>query len=326
VRAAIIGAALGDAVGVQAEGDDPYTVQDRNPGGLKYPYKGSYRGYAPNDWSDTTDFMVLVMRSLREYITGKTDTPAVDFAKRAVSWQQSGFPELGDTGGVGAESVVLRALAVPNFARDPAAAAVAVRGSKADNGAMVRSVALAATVAPDEWALLYCRATHSDDRCCAAAVMYATLLSTLALGAPLEPTLPVAAVARGREELLTAIRKTDYMKRLTETKKLEELGLGERDNRSFTLKTAAVALWTYRQILRTPAGKRDASLFRAVVAAVAAQGGDASANASVAGAVLGAALGPACLPPDWLAAAPHRAWLEAEIDGYARAVATTYQN
>ena len=114
------------------------------------------------------------------------------------------------------------------------------------------------------------------------------------------------------------------MRRLTNSRALADLGLDERDNRSYTLKTLAVAMWALRQLVKVPAGDANAAFFKSVVASVAAQGGDASANAAVAGAVVGAALGHQRLPQDWLAALPHRAWLMKEIAAFVQAAELTW--
>lgn len=326
---AILGAALGDALGLQVEGDDTETVGDRHPGGeLDLPYKGAFKGHPPNDWTDATDFTVLVMRALGAYFDSKTEEPASDFAVRAVQWHRTGFAELGDTGGICPEGVVVRAMAHAGFAKDPAEAARAVKGPKADNGALIRTAACAFTAAPSDWATLFCEATHADERCAATTLMLTLLLNALCripATAAIPPTTAVDPIAQGRSLLTDGARKTDYMQRLTNTKRLEDLKLGERENRSYTLKTCAVAMWAYRQLVKTPAAKRTADFFKTIVRAVAAQGGDASANAAVAGAVLGAALGGANLPEDWLAALPHGKWLTAEVKTFLTSAAPTWE-
>ena len=84
-------------------------------------------------------------------------------------------------------------------------------------------------------------------------------------------------------------------------------------------------MWAFRQLDKTPASGRDADFFRTTVRAVAAQGGDASANAAVAGAVLGAVLGAASLPEDWLSALPNSKWLAAEVETFLSSAAPTWE-
>jgi ADP-ribosyl-[dinitrogen reductase] hydrolase len=325
---AIFGAALGDALGLQVEGSDAETIAERHSGGagIDLPYRGAFKGYPANDWTDATDFAVLVMRTLGAYFTGKTEDPARDFAMRAVQWHRAGFAELGDTAGVCPEGVVVRAMAQAGFLKDPGGAARAVKGPKADNGALIRTVACAFTAAPADWAALFCETTHADKQCVATAVMLTHLVGALSrapASAPIPVVAAIAAAARGRDVLPEGAQKDDYMRRLTNTGRLEALGLGEREHRSHTLKTCAAAMWAFRRLARA-AVPRDARFFKRTVRAVVAQGGDASANGAVVGAVLGAALGRANLPEDWLAALPHRDWLAAEVEAFLAAAAPTW--
>jgi len=335
---AFLGAAIADAAGHQVEGDDAARVAERCPAGVDLPYRGSYKGYAPCDWSDATDSAVLVMRALGAYFAGKTNDPCRDFAARLAQWRRSGFPELGDTGGLTPESVVLRALAQPAFASDPRGAARAIRGPKADNGALFRTIACAFTAAPAEWAITLCETTHADERCAASAVALTLLLGALIdvpAGAPVPPTLIAVPAAAGRELIpeqpagegapAPYSRRRDYMARLIGTKALRELALDDREHRSYTLKTLGCAVWAFRQLVKTPAAQRDETFFINAIRQVAAQGGDASANAMVVGAVLGAALGPENLPAAWLEALPHREWLEKEVESYLAAAVPTWE-
>ena len=202
---------------------------------------------------------------------------------------------------------------------DPAAAARAVTGPKADNGALARTAACAFTAAPAEWAALFCEATHADERCAATTHMLTMLLNALCripVAAAVPASAAIAPIAQGRDRITDSTRKADYMRRMTNTKRLEDLMLGERENQSYTLKTCAAAMWTFRQLVKTPPANRNAAFFKETICAIAAQGGNASANAAIAGAVLGAAVGFDRLPRDWRDALPHGQWLSAEIEAF----------
>lgn len=325
---AFLGLAVGDALGLQVEGDDPDMIADRHPNGLGYPYKGSFKGYAPNDWTDATDFTVLVMRTLTAYFTSKTDEPASDFALRATTWHKTGFPELGDTCGLSPEGVVVRAMSQQGFAREPTEAARAVKGPKAENGALIRTLACAFTAAPADWARLFCEATHADDRCAASTLMFTSLVNRLSRfpdKAVIDGGAAVDAITAGRDLIRDPARRSDYLKRLTDTKRLADLKLGDREHRSYTLKTLACAMWAFRQVVKTPPSKRDAAFFKTTLATLAKQGGDASANCAVAGAVLGAVLGHKRLPDEWLKALPHHDWLTKEVAAFLAAAAATWE-
>ncbi len=328
VYGAILGQALGDAFGLQVEGNDSFTIADRYPDGLQYPYKGSYKGYAPNDWTDATDCTVLIMRSLAAYFTGATDKPAHQFAHLAASWFKQGFPELGDVAGLTPEAVVLRAINQGSaFLNDPIGTATALKGPKADNGALIRAIPCVFTIVPEDWARLFCDATHSDDRCAAANLMFVKLAHQLVLhpGGPIDPRLAVDPIRLGGELIADPARKADYLHRLTNTKRIADLDLGGRDNRSYVFKTLCCAMWAFRQLVVTPPSRRDAKFFREAITTVAMQGGDASANCAVVGAILGSAIGRQNLPDDWIRGLPYGAWLEIEISKFVQAAGPTWR-
>lgn len=325
---AFLGGALGDALGLQVEGDDAITISERHPQGLTYPYKGAFRGYTSGDWTDATDTAVLVARSMGAYFDGKVDEPVVDFARRLVRWHKGGFPELGDVAGIGPEGVVLRAMAQPGFTDTPVEAARAVIGPKADNGALLRTTACAFTAAPVEWALAFGEATHADPRALAATSAYTLLINRLAqlpAGADIPASIIVQPAAAGRDRIKEPARKDDFMARLTETKTLAALELDSRDQRSYAVRTLACAVWALRRLIRTPAAQRDTAFFKATISEVAAAGGDASANAAVVGTILGTALGAGQLPADWLAALPNHEWLRDEVAKFIASAATTWE-
>jgi ADP-ribosylglycohydrolase len=113
---------------------------------------------------------------------------------------------------------------------------------------------------------------------------------------------------------LTAAQRSEFMDWATRSSRLAALELDSRDARCYTLKTFACAVWAFRRLYAAPV--RDSALFRATLTTLVMEGGDADTNAAVAGACLGACLGYARLPADWLAALPHREWLEREVDAW----------
>jgi ADP-ribosylglycohydrolase len=158
--------------------------------------------------------------------------------------------------------------------------------------------------------------------------MLTLLLNTLSRvpeNSVIEAQIALGPVAAGRDLITDSFRRADYLKRLTETKRLSDLKLGERDGRSYVLKTLACAMWALRQLVKTAPSKRDAGFFKATLVSLAAQGGDASANCAVAGAVLGAAIGHARLPQEWLKALPNHEWLAKEVATFLAAAAPSWE-
>lgn len=338
ILGAILGAALGDAVGLQTEGRDAESARERYPSGLGYPYSEGLKGFPPNAWSDVTEQTIIVLQTLTAYFAAETEDPARHLAASLAAWHRTGVSAL-DSGRApdGAErhrpreplrppqhthegprpprripaDTTTRAVALADFLADPSEAARTITGPKADNGAVYRTLACAFTTAPADWALTLAEVTHADERCSASAVMVSCLVHEIARASARPEGLPAGLadmargpVVEGRKAIEGEPRRQEYMKRLTESSSLRQLGLGLRDDQTYTLKAAACAMWAFRQLVRTPPARRDSELFRAAISELAMQGGSSCANCAVAGGVLGAALGVGGLPEDWLRALP----------------------
>lgn len=351
ILGAIVGAALGDAVGLQTDGRDAETVRERFSGGVSYPYSERVRGFPPLGWSDVTEQAILVMQTLTAYFASETDSPTLDLGRRLARWQKTGESAL-DSARAPVSSAhrpgaplrpaeithdgakpprripadtTTRAIAQKDFLDDPIGAARSVTGPKADNGALYRSIACAFTSSPAEWAITFAEVTHADERCGASAVMLAGLVHNLSRAAS-EPSGSAAQLAREASEPVSAGRavispdspgrRHEFMRRLTESSSLKQLGLGQRDDQAYTLLTLACAMWAFRQLVRTPPAKRDSALFQTTITELASQGGSACANCSVAGCVLGAVLGYDALPLDWVEDLPLCAELVQEVDRF----------
>lgn len=171
----IYGHALGDAVGLQSEfkmSDDDMKIE--------FPYSRPIRDYPKCDWTDDTDHVILVMQSL---IANNMKYDERDFAKRLKCWADNGFPELGDTTGLGLGGTTNMVIIHPEFLSDPKAAAtdVWIKAGKriAPNGSLMRTsiidtfpklgdvIDLAADLS---------RATHADPRCIASCVFQSVVI------------------------------------------------------------------------------------------------------------------------------------------------------
>ena len=313
VFGAIFGCALGDALGLPAEGAEKAILADRYPQGLALPHKTPVRGFPLNDWTDDTDNTVLVMRALGAHARGETDFPAGDFAARLVDWFGHGFPELGDTAGQGCGNMTWRVLKRGDFVADPFGAARAIIGPKAGNGALMRTAPCAFTDDPAGWAEYMCLTTHSDPRCVATCVAQSLLIRELA-AVPADGKVSPDCLRRALEPAVAPLGpgpRHEAMSWAARSTKLASIEIGARDARGYTLRSFACSVWAFRQLLKAP--RRDAALFKALMTQIVMEGGDADTNAAIAGAVLGAAIGYRALPQDWLDALPNRAWLWEEV-------------
>lgn len=182
----IYGHALGDAVGLQSE----FKVANAETG-IKFPYDRPIRDYPLCDWTDDTDHLILVMQSL---IANKMKFNARDFAKRLKDWSCSGFPELGDTTGLGLGGTTNMVIIHPKFLEDPMKAATEVwtnAGRRiAPNGSLMRTSIIGTISLTDNpcmgcdncirsMAEALCKVTHADPRCIAACVFQSLAINKL---------------------------------------------------------------------------------------------------------------------------------------------------
>lgn len=321
VKGAIYGQAIGEALGVQTEGNDNYHIVHTQfaEKKLDLPYSGTFKGNQTNDWSDATDNAVLVMRSLVSYFGGETEDPAADLALRINNWKRGGFLELGDTKGACIEGIISRASAAANWLINPVEAAKTLKGYLATNGAMIRVAPCAVTINPAGWAIAYSEVTHADEHSQAAAVFMATLLGDLCRGKVATPALVCNAAGEARNVVAAEEKKKSLMEAITKTKKLADLKLDDRESQTYASKTLGAAVWAYRQLVATPEDGRTPEFFKKVITEIVLRGGDSSSNAAMAGAILGASMGTEKLPKDWFESLPNREWLKNETENFLEA-------
>jgi ADP-ribosylglycohydrolase len=101
IRGMIYGQALGDAVGLTTE----FKFKRDRPS-TKFPYKDSIRRFPVCDWTDDTDHMILLLETILESDHDFRESPISDkdynrFAIKLKDWSRTGFPDLGDTCGMG---------------------------------------------------------------------------------------------------------------------------------------------------------------------------------------------------------------------------------
>jgi ADP-ribosylglycohydrolase len=309
VKGCIFGCALGDALGLPAEGITKEILAERYPAGITLPHQHATRGFPLNDFSDDTDQTVLIMRAL-----AGTDDAAIRFARGLKQWYAQGFPELGDTFGMGCGGMTWRVLKRDEFASDPFAAASSIVGPRSGNGALMRTAPCAFMADAAGWARHICATTHCDplaEATCAAQCLLIRGLSEVPTGAKPSKELLRSAIVAAIEPLSAAQRR-EFLEWAERSLDLSALELDSRDARGYTLKSFACSIWAFRHIYSAHIER--ASLFRTVITHIVMAGGDADTNAAIAGACLGAYLGYSQLPQDWIESLPHYQWLEREID------------
>ncbi|XP_070558794.1 ADP-ribosyl-[dinitrogen reductase] glycohydrolase-like [Ptychodera flava] len=321
----IYGNCIGDAIGLLTE------FMSKEEGNMWYPEeKLEYRlkekvhsvphqrRWKTGDWTDDSDQMILIMRSLVDK-KGKVDV--VDFANKLLNWAKKGFPELGDKGGLGIGSHTNRVLKHKSFLTNPQQAASEVwrdsREQSAPNGAVMRTSVLGIHQFSNINQVItntidICTTTHSDPRCIASCIAVTTAISMMLHGKKhravngdiVHEGIIEDAYHLAKEYLpddddgMRRNKLHEYMNK----RNLSELKLAQPDNIGYTYKCLGAGFWALRQ--------KD---FREALTAIVKEGGDSDTNGAVAGALLGCKVGFKNLPHTWIEGLLHKKWLDEKI-------------
>lgn len=282
-RGALLGLAVGNALGVPVEGWSREEIRRRFPEGVRDLDPGE----RDRPWDDDVAQAIL----LAEAIVERGSLDLHDLAGRLVAWARASGRGMGLL-----TSGVLARLETGTPA-DRAALEAWEESDRtaAGNGAVMRCAPVAVRWRDDPERLIEetrtsALVTHHDPRCAGSAIAF-----TLALGQALrgEPVHPKESAARAREagappevvEAAAAAARADAV---------DDLGLDGSDM-GYTIKAMQVGLWALAR------GARDAAEVEETLVAVVAAGGDTDTNGAVAGAALGATAGTEGIPERWVA-------------------------
>ncbi|XP_052082828.1 ADP-ribosylarginine hydrolase Tri1-like isoform X2 [Mytilus californianus] len=323
--ATIYGQCIGDAIGLLTEflsKDEAKMHYEKVAKKLEYRHKqilcDFHRSrWQEGDWTDDSDQMILIMRSLVD-CGGKVDP--VDFAKKLKTWIQSGFSELGDLVGLGLGLTTMNVTSRPEFLKDPHEVARFVWDKRdrniAPNGAVMRTSIVGIHM---YWTLDdvtknardFAKTTHHDPRCQASTVAVSVAIATMLQGKHKDEKgkfkvkdIIQDAYTYASTCLETDTEKKDLMFYLT-CDDINDLKLDEANKIGYTYKSMGTGFWALKQ-----------DDFRKTITTIMMQGGDADSNACVGGALLGCKLGMSALPESWLTKLLHKDWLDNEIKKY----------
>jgi ADP-ribosyl-[dinitrogen reductase] hydrolase len=274
-RGAILGLAVGDALGAPLEGALSVVAAEAVAAGLEMSGGG---WWAPGEWTDDTALALALAESIAE--RGLLDID--DLARRYIAWA--------NTDGKGIGRTTRSALVGAADAKDACARArahYAAKGLAAGNGTVMRAtpIGLAARTLAEavDAARRDAALTHADP--IAGATSAALCAALLAVRADTDPLAAALAQAVGHQplaETLEAVRARDQAA-------LAELAAGAEAGACWT--TLGVALHALITVDEYAAG----------VSLAIALGGDADTNAAVTGALLGCRHGAGAIPTRWLA-------------------------
>ena len=320
IRGMIWGAALGDAVGLATEFMDRSEAAKAYPDGCLSPtsrIQDKHRKrWLPGDWTDDTDQLVLLLDAI---VAGKGLFDPMSFSAGLKRWCASGFPELGDSAGLGVGQTVKSVLEHVAFDVAPEVAADAIWRqsgcSLAANGAIMRCAVASIGCFWDDQVVSFNAAasaavTHADPRCASSCVCIALLLARVLMGCEM------SSPAQRRElAVASALQSVGYLAGGDWDELLRHVNVEASGLRGLQLGGGGIG-YTYKPLGAACWAFQHAEDFREAVQAIAMEAGDADSNATVAGALLGARLGYSALPAVWLSEMlpAQRDWLNAKID------------
>ena len=288
IRGALLGLAVGDALGAPLEGATPDEAAPAARRGLEMT---GGRGWAPGEWTDDTAMALALAESIAE--RGLLD--ADDLAARYIAWATADGKGIGRAtaraliGGLGADDARARARAHLEATGLAAGNGTVMRATPI--GLAARSVAEAAHAARRDAEL-----THADPVTGAAsAAVCAALLALRDDDDPLRAARGQAAADRRLGDALGAVGRDEHA--------LARLAAGPQ----------AGACWTTLALALHALVTRDD--YERGLTWVIAQGGDADTNAAVAGALLGCRHGAGAVPERWLNSLLARQRIERAAEG-----------
>ncbi|CAD5116261.1 DgyrCDS5169 [Dimorphilus gyrociliatus] len=325
IRSIVYGNCIGDALGLLTEFMHKPNIEkvygEHRASGLKYSHKvkDRHRGrWVIGDWTDDSDQMICIMRSLAQ----KKNLVVTDIAEAFYDWSNEGFPQLKDTGGLGLGRTTYLVLSEKDYLTKPEESAKRVwidsNQNAAPNGGVMRTSILGIYEFQDlnkvaENTVKVCRVTHYDPRCSASCVAVTIIIAKMLqrienknqtefsdndIEEILNETYEFTCKYIFENEEYTADLKSDKLDQFKADFKtyffikkdgLEELKLDEPAKIGYTFKCMASGIWALKQ------GDPEKALTDLIM-----EGGDADTNGAVAGALLGCRYGLNRFPKHWI--------------------------
>jgi ADP-ribosyl-[dinitrogen reductase] hydrolase len=277
---ALLGLALGDALGVTVEFMDRARLRRLYPEGHREIKGGGPFGFAPGEWSDDTAMALAVARGIAE----QPDNPVPAVGRHFMDWYHKGPPDVGNTC-----RTALGAFDRHGSWDDVTAYIVGQLGERAGgNGALMRTLPTALAYGSEtRQAVAVARMTHPHPESDAAVAVYHLAVDrALAGDASREEVVAAGLTAAGPLKVRLA--------------RVGSLAEQQVESSGYVVHTLEAAFWCF---LTTE------SLEDCIVRAVNL-GDDTDTVGAVAGGLAGAYYGLAAIPRRWSMALKHRAQLD----------------
>jgi ADP-ribosyl-[dinitrogen reductase] hydrolase len=285
-RGAMLGLAVGNALGLPVEGESAHAIRRHFPGGITEV--GTEEHDRP--WDDDLAQAAI----LAEVLLQSEELDPEAFAARLVVWARENGRGIG-----GLTRSAIDELAKGRTSHEAARVAWERNAmSNAGNGAVMRCPPVALRHIRSGADLIRTArtsalVTHYDARCEWSTVVTAVALATCLSAEPVavgDLAIAIEAI-RGEGWPADSMEQVAEAIRSAEGATLDALKLDDPVDMGYTLKAMQVALWCTAQ----------AGGFEQIVVGVVNEGGDTDTNGALAGAVMGARYGASSIPPRWLA-------------------------
>jgi ADP-ribosyl-[dinitrogen reductase] hydrolase len=284
-RGAMLGLAVGNALGLPVEGESAHAIRRHFPGGITEV--GTEEHDRP--WDDDLAQAAI----LAEVLLQSEELDPEAFAARLVVWARENGRGIG-----GLTRSAIDELAKGRTSHEAARVAWERNAmSNAGNGAVMRCLPVALRHIRSGANLIRTArtsalVTHYDARCEWSTVVAAVALATCLSAEPVavgDLAIAIEAI-RGEGWPADSMEQVAEAIRSVERATLDALKLDDPVDMGYTLKAMQVALWCTAQ----------AGGFEQIVIGVVNEGGDTDTNGALAGAVMGARYGASSIPPRWL--------------------------
>jgi ADP-ribosyl-[dinitrogen reductase] hydrolase len=284
-RGAMLGLAVGNALGLPVEGESAAAIRRHFPGGITEV--GTEEHDRP--WDDDLAQAAI----LAEVLLQSEELDPEAFAARLVVWARENGRGIG-----GLTRSAIDELAKGRTSHEAARVAWERNAmSNAGNGAVMRCPPVALRHIRSGADLIRTArtsalVTHYDARCEWSTVVTAVALATCLSAEPVavgDLAIAIEAI-RGEGWPADSMEQVAEAIHSVEGTTLDALKLDDPVDMGYTLKAMQVALWCTAQ----------AGGFEQIVVGVVNEGGDTDTNGALAGAVMGARYGASSIPPRWL--------------------------
>lgn len=294
IKGLIYGQCIADATGLAGEFLQSWQVAENYTFGKLGPMvriEDSHRStWLKGDWTDDSDHLILVLRSLRD------KNPEETFFKRLQDWYYRGFPELGDFAGCGIGNTIRQAVIYEEAVKS------------ASNGSIMRCAVVG--LLQNDWSVVkslakrICQSTHIHPKAIVACVYVTNLVWNICHGEKdIERLLQLAY-----DESVSEFQKQKHKEEFEEVIKVKMLD-------DFVMDPIHGRGYVYRPLMATIYCLRNHQKgFEVLINEIIFKGGDTDTNCAVAGAVLGVFFGYSQLPQKWIEELLHKDWLEKEIE------------